>query len=188
MTTYFIPNRRFYALVKLLLIVLALLLFAAPALAQDVPPTDNLPVIPVIPLQDAWALLLAAIASVLTGLVASPVTLGLVALLKRFAPLDGIPANILQLIVAGIIAVLFWAAGFLGLDAQFRTVYGFLLSVLPALAGMFTNQVAAAVEYRAAKAYDVGFFGYQRPDRVHIKRAAAAKAANAPSSHDAVRS
>lgn len=143
-----------------LLVILLLLFVITPAFAQDTPP--DLPAIPVMPVEEAANLLLATLVTILVGLVDSPITTGLVGLLKRLDPLKIVPSNILQFVVAGLIAALWWGSSALGYGPQFQSVYAFLWTLIPALAGLVARQAASAAVYNMAKAKNLGVFGYQR--------------------------
>jgi hypothetical protein len=152
--------------ISLIALIVALLIFAVPAFAQEVPPE-----IPVMPLDEALALLSAALSAVLVGLLGSPVTLAITSLLKRIPALFDVPANALQFGVALALAILVYVLQYLGLGEQAKQAYNFLLVLLPALAGLFTNLVASAVEYHAARPLGLWVLGYQRPAWVSVQRA-----------------
>lgn len=153
-----------HRLLVLGIVLLALLLLVTPAFAQDKAP--ELPAIPVMPVEEAASLLLATLVTILVGLVDSPITTGLVALLKRVAVLNAVPANILQFVIAGGIAALWWGSSALGYGPQFQSVYAFLWTLIPALAGLLARQAASAAVYDVARNKNLGVFGYQRAPTV----------------------
>lgn len=120
------------------------------------------PPLPVIPVEEAADLIMAALISILVGVVDSPLTTLVVGLLKRIPLLDDVAANTLQFVVAGVITVVYWGSAALGYGAEFNSVAAFLLSIAPALAGLIGRQLASAGVYRLAVKADLGVVGYQR--------------------------
>jgi len=149
-------------IIALLLIVGGLLLLAVPALAQDVPTDPNMP-LPIIPVEQAGELLVAALIAIVVALIDSPITALGVALLKHIPFLNPVPAKTLQFVVAGLITVIYWISAALGYGAEFNSVAAFLLSIAPAILGQVFRQGAASYIYKASQKNGVGFVGYQRP-------------------------
>lgn len=144
---------------RIFVILLLALCFTAPALAQETP---DLPDLPIIPVEDAAALLLATLMTILIGVVDSPIVVGIVAMLKRIPVLEPVPAKWLQFFVAAFVAAAWWVSSALGYGPQFKSVWAFLWSFIPVIAGLFVRQVAASAVYHTAQRFDVGLFSYKR--------------------------
>lgn len=176
----------------ILLVIVALLVSAAPVLAQDAPPADN----PVVTLEEAEALLRETLASILeagqvilssvqgiaVGLFGgSAITLTLVAFIKRMLPLLPDVAIVrwlrelespqINLGVSVVLTALAFGAAYAGYEVQFKNAIDFLTTLLPYLAGLITTILGAGQLFDFLAARQVPFFGYRRSLRIPARAA-----------------
>lgn len=128
-----------------------------PVLAQDTPPTAVVP-----PVEDAANALITMLTGLMAGAVGLPITVTLVALLKRIPALNVVSGELLALAVAGVITVITWIARRYGFEGQVNASLEFLQVIIPALSILIGNLVASAAAYRAASAVNAPVIGYKR--------------------------
>ena len=172
---------------RVLLIALTVLTLHLPALAQDATPTpeqtpivtetpapveptepaEPIPgttIVPVIPVEDAGALLLAAIASIIGGAVLNaPITVFIVAIAKRLDKNQVVTGGVWQLIVGGAVTVTIWIARRYGFEGQANEAFNFIVIAGPALLNLLTTFVGSSALYKTAAKTDTPLVGYQRP-------------------------
>lgn len=172
---------------RLLLIAATVFTLHLPAIAQDETPTppDNPPilptepaepipgtdVVPVIPVEDAGALLLAAIASIIGGAVLNaPITVFVVSIAKRLDKNQTISGGTWQIVVGGVVTVIIWVARRYGFEGQANEAFNFIVIAGPALLNLLSTFVSSSALYKTAAKTDTPLVGYQRP--ASLKRAA----------------
>lgn len=148
-----------------------MLLFAAPAMAQDSTPeaTPDAPVVtdtepfPEVPTVDVLsASLLTLIIAAVGGYVSSPITVTLVSLLKRIPGIDQIKGDVLQYAVAGLLVTIILVARQLGYADQLRGTLDFIQQAIVLIVG-FTGAIKSSdAVYASAVKNEWAVLGYKR--------------------------
>lgn len=170
---FFVPNRRFYLLVGLM-VSLLLFLVILPVMAQEQTPvatagdvvvvdTDTSPVIPpdVLPVSDAGAALLALLLNFLAPFAASPLTTTLVSVVKLFLP-TSISAPTIRNVIAAAVTVIYWLAVHYNFQDTFQSVGQFLVTVLPAVFMLYKNFVDSSRIHDEAVKAQTPILSYKR--------------------------
>lgn len=165
----------------LILLIVGFLLIAPVAVhAQDDAPLPPVPAFQPITPQQAGELLVAAIGAIVAGgLGGGPLASFVVGLLKHVVPApdangnNGVSAPTLNLLVGGLLTVLFWIAQHFGVQQQFNSISDFLLVAGPALLTLLTTMYSASAVHNAASAQKVAVFGYKRPDMITLRASGA---------------
>lgn len=162
-------SRLFRNLTLVFAIVFCLLL-VMPAFAQDETPTapaEPIPgtdIVPVIPVEDAGALLLAAIASIIGGAVLNaPITVFVVSIAKRVDKNQVVSGGTWQIIVGGVVTVVIWIARRYGFEGQTNEAFNFVVIAGPALLNLLATFTGASALYKTATKVETPLIGYQRP-------------------------
>lgn len=114
----------------------------------------------IISLPEAVQLLADAVAAILVaGFAGAPITLFVVATLKRFVPVD---SGVLQFVVAIVLTLLFWLAQYFGYEAQFRSIVDFVMVSGPALLALLTTLFGSSALYHSARRNAIPVAGYSR--------------------------
>lgn len=155
MHVFFVPNRRFYLLVGLMVSLVLLIALVIPAMAQEQTPVptagdvvvvgtepDATPVIPpdVLPVSDAGAALLALVLNFLIPFGSSPLTTTLVSIAKLFIP-DKVSAGLIKNIVAAFLTIGYWLAVHYNFQDAFASVGQALVTIVPAIFLLYKNFV-----------------------------------------------
>lgn len=176
MYTYFVPNRLFWVL----LVVLIMVLVAVPVLAQDAtpeptaeppivvdnPPAPTAPVFEAPAFGDAVQALEAALVAILATAIASPITAPLVSLVKRLPFLATVPGNVINLGVAIVLSAVMWLGQAFGLAGQVDTAFKLLFVLLPFISGIGSNFVSNQAVFKAGVKQNVPVLSYQRTKSV----------------------
>lgn len=142
---------------KLILIVVLLMFMVSPALAQEgttVPIVDPETAVSTI-FNAVYGLVIAAFGT-------APVTVAIVAVLKRIPSLQVLSAPTLTFVTASTLYVLAIVASITGYTPQFDNLLELVAVALPAFASFVATLIGAPVLYEAAKDHNVAVIGYSR--------------------------
>lgn len=149
---------------KLIVFVLVVLLFvlAVPALAQDVTPA-----IPDLHVNDLAQSFLVFVVGALGAWIASPATVTIVGLLKKYiftAPPEegGLGGDTLALVVGALLAAITALLAHFGFEQEWRTIIQVAVSFVAWLTGLGLNLMQAGRTYEKAKIENVPIVGYSR--------------------------
>lgn len=173
---FFVPNRRFYLLVGLMVSLVLMFSLTAAVHAQEVtdpapisistPTPDETPITPVIPpdvlpVADAGAALFALLLNLIVPFASSPLTTTLVAVVKLFVPAN-ISAGIIKNVIAAILTGLYWLAVHYNFQDTFASLGQFLVTVVPAAFLVYKNFVDSSRIHEDAVRSDFRLLGYKR--------------------------
>lgn len=137
------------------LFMLAVWLFLAvrPTYAQDTAAPENA----VTSLERAADMLMSALAGILAGAATAPITTTIVGLLK--IPLPNNP-KLLSFVVAALVTGLTWIAQRFGVDVQLKSLFDFIVEIVPAFTALMTTLAGSHLIYQKARQADVPVIGY----------------------------
>ncbi len=152
---------------KRIIFIVALLCIALPVVAQpSAAPAAGEAAgwdYPTFDLQAAWAIVNNAVSGlVLAAFGGAPVTLTVVALLKRVPQLDRYGAGTLTTAVAGVLYIGSIVASTFGVEVQFNSLLEFIAVGAPALVSFLATLFGAPALYEIAKARNVPLVGSSR--------------------------
>lgn len=150
-----------------LILVLLVLFLVAPAIAsaQDTQPSANL--VPVIPIEDAGALLINTLLAIAGGAVlGAPITVFLTSVLKRIPQLASVSAGALAATSGIVITVIVWIARHFGFEVQINTLFDVIVVVAPALMTLFTTLTGGSALYSTAVKANAPIVSYQRASEI----------------------
>lgn len=147
--------KRFYVLFLLLFLFVAV----TPIMAQDTTPASPLEVPSFEEVRDTFAL---ALLTLLSGIIASPVTSAIVAFVKRLPPLKNTPAAAINVVVAVVLMGGSWAATYFGFKIEFDKLLELIIAIAPILLGVEINAAGSRGWYHSPIMKDMPFFGTSR--------------------------
>lgn len=168
-----------------LLIILAVLTFALPVVAQDVTPTpqqpttDAPPVVvvdapaepgeptveppestPIIPIEEAARMILTALFG--AAAITAPITVTLTAIAKRLDKSSQLSANTWAIVIGTGVTIITWAARHFGVEAQVDSFYSFIVTSAPALLTLLATLGIGSGYYQLAVKAKTPGISYQR--------------------------
>lgn len=144
MRFYFVPNRRFWSLLTLTLI---LLFVVGTVSAQDTPSAPVSPLLDVPAPDVVGNSLIAAFYAIFAGVVASPVYSTIVAFAKRLPFLQGVSADAINLGVVALLVVVVYGAQMLAVRDQLDTLFKIILALSSVLGGTVAGAKSSSVWY-----------------------------------------
>lgn len=121
-------------------------------------------VLPVIPIEQAGELLLAAIASIIGGSVLNaPITTFLVSILKRVDTEGRVSSDAWAVAAGAFVTVAVWLSRYFGVEVTITNVFQLVVVAGPLVLNLLTTLAGSSALYQAARKAHTPLIGYQRP-------------------------
>lgn len=123
----------------------------------------------ILPVSEAGNILMVAIASILAGGLAAPVTTPLVNLLKlldvyrvKFFGGATLSGDVLSFVVAALVTIVVWVSQWLGVSVQVNNVFDLIVAILPAILAFLATVLGQRQLFQLSVKNSIPVFGYQR--------------------------